>query len=130
MSRANFDRRIILVIACILCVIAAIVSTICLCFNDHTYTVTVTGKERVNNDDGSKYLIFGEKENGETLVVENVDSILRGKFNSSDFYGQLKIGNKYEITVVGARVPFSSMYENVIAFKLVEQSERKEEQLE
>lgn len=130
MSRANFDRRIILVIACILCVITAIVFTICLSFNDHTYTVTVTDKERVNNDDGSKYLIFGEKENGEVLVVENVDSMLRGKFNSSDVYGQIKIGNKYEITVVGVRVPFFSMYENVIAFKLVEQSESKEEQLE
>lgn len=83
-------------------------------FNDKTYTVTVTDKERVNKSDSSKYLVFCEDENGEVLVFENTDELLRLKFNSSTVQGTIKQGGKYKLTVVGFRVPFLSMYQNII----------------
>lgn len=83
-------------------------------FNDKTYTVTVTDKERVNKIHSSKYLVFCEDENGEVLVFENTDELLRLKFNSSTVYGTLKQGGKYKLTVVGFRIPFLSMYQNII----------------
>lgn len=84
-------------------------------YNDHTYTITVTDKERVNaNNAVSKYLIFGTDENGDNKVFENTDSFLRFKFNSSDIYGEMEVGKTYEITVIGYRVPFFSAYENII----------------
>jgi hypothetical protein len=83
-------------------------------FNDHTYTITVTDKERVNDGDSSKYLVFGDTDTEEGLVFQNTDELLRGKFNSSNVYSKLKVGNTYEITVVGYRVPFMSWYENII----------------
>ena len=72
-------------------------------------TITVESKERVNKRDSSKYLIFCK---GETL--ENTDSWLFFKFSSSDVYRELIPGKTYNVKVAGWRVPFLSMYENII----------------
>lgn len=92
--------------------------------NDHTYTVTITDKERVTTqvaEDSidSKYLIYGEDENGKTYVFEDTDTLFRWKFNSSDVYGALKEGETYELTVIGFRVHIFNWYENIIDFKVV-----------
>ena len=93
-------------------------------FNDTEYTITVTDKERIYEGSGdtssSKYLVFGEDENGNALVFENTDCFIRGKWNSSNIQGQLKEGNTYKVTVVGYRVPFFSMYQNIIDVAEVE----------
>ena len=87
-------------------------------FNEHSYTITITEKERVYNDNSSKYLIFGDDvETGETRVFENTDTLVKGKFNSSDFYGNLKVGETYKITVIGYRIPLFSWYENIIKYE-------------
>ena len=87
-------------------------------FNDTEYTITVTDKERIYEGSGdtssSKYLVFGDDENGNSLVFENTDCFIRGKWNSSNIQGQLKKGNTYKITAVGYRVPLFSMYQNII----------------
>ena len=87
-------------------------------FNDTEYTITVTDKERIYKGSGdtssSKYLVFGDDDNGNSLVFENTDCFIRGKWNSSNIQGQLKEGNTYKVTVVGYRVPFFSMYQNII----------------
>ena len=87
-------------------------------FNDTEYTITVTDKERIYEGSGdissSKYLVFGDDENGNSLVFENTDCFIRGKWNSSNIQGQLKEGNTYKVTVVGYRVSFLSMYQNII----------------
>lgn len=99
-------------------VICGIVFGISSNFNEHSYTVTITDKDRVYNEDSSKYLIFGEdSETGETRVFENTDTLIKGKFNSSDFYGNLKVGETYKITVVGYRIPLFSWYENIIKYE-------------
>ena len=87
-------------------------------FNDTEYTITVTDKERIYEGNGdtssSKYLVFGDDDNGNSLVFENTDCFIRGKWNSSNIQGQLKEGNTYKVTVVGYRVSFFSMYQNII----------------
>ena len=87
-------------------------------FNDTEYTITVTDKERVYEGSGdtssSKYLVFGDDNNGNSLVFENTDCFIRGKWNSSNIQGQLKEDNTYKVTVVGDRVSFFSMYQNII----------------
>ena len=78
-----------------------------------TVTFTITEKERVTTGSGkstsSKYLIFTDRE-----TFENTDSIFLGKFDSSDVYGRLKVGQKYEATVVGWRIGFLSLYRNIV----------------
>lgn len=92
-------------------------------FNDKEYTITVTDKERIVDTDGetitSKYLIFGEDEDGNVLVFRNSDEPIRGKWNSSTVQGSLKVGKTYTVVVVGYRIPFLSCYENIIDFEEV-----------
>ena len=102
------------IILVVLLVIVSIGVDVAMSFNDHTYTVTVTDKERVNSNDSSKYLIFGKTPDGETVVFENTDTLIRGKFNSSDIYGQIELEQTYTFTVIGFRFPLFSIYENII----------------
>ena len=73
-----------------------------------TVTVKVTEKERIR-DGEDKYLIWTEGE-----VFENTDSMVLGKFNSSDIYGKIQENETYECKVYGWRIPFLSMYRNII----------------
>ena len=107
-------------IVVLLCVALASAFSVATSFNDTEYTVTVTDKERVVDGDSSYYLVFTENENGEVLVFENEDNVFRGKFDSSNVQGELKIGSTYDIVVVGYRVPFLSMYQNIIEVRSVE----------
>lgn len=58
-------------------IIGVIIFSASASYNEHTYTVTITDKERVYDKDSSKYLVFGEDvETGETRVFQNTDSFL------------------------------------------------------
>lgn len=93
-------------------------------FDEEEIIITVTEKERVmdrHNSDGdvdSRYLIWSDEE-----TFENVDSLLKWKFNSSDLYGQLKVGETYRCQVYGWRVRFLSSYRNIVKCTPVVQSE-------
>ncbi len=73
-----------------------------------TLDVRVTDKENVVSGDQSTYLIFTDRE-----VFANEDSLLEGKYNSSDVYSALEEDKCYTLTVYGWRVPFLSMYRNI-----------------
>ncbi len=112
----NKGCTIFIVIIVLICLLGGLVTNIIETYNDTTYTITITDKERVNDGETSKYLIFGKDPNGETMVFENTDTLMRGKFNSSTIYGNLEIGKTYEITVIGFRVPILSWYQNIISY--------------
>jgi hypothetical protein len=75
----------------------------------HGYTVTE--KERIVGKESSKYLIFTDQE-----VFENTDSFLSFKFNSSDFYARIQVGQVCSFTVTGYRVPVLSLYRNILDY--------------
>ena len=87
-------------------------------YSTKTYTVTVTEKEVKNYNESSTYLIFTKLENDETKVFCIEDSIIKWRFNSSDFYGEIEVGKTYDIEVIGWRIPFLSSYENIISFSI------------
>lgn len=107
---------LILLMSCALCEVLQ-------CFNDTDYTITVTDKERVYSSRRkiSKYLIFAEDKDKNSLVFENTDCLLRGKWNSSNIQGELKEGHAYNITVVGFRIPILSMYQNIIKVEEIQE---------
>jgi len=72
-----------------------------------TTTITISKTERIND----KYLIFTDKG-----VYANVDDVRFLKFNSSDLYGKLSslINKPIIVEVVGFRIPFLSIYKNII----------------
>lgn len=47
-------------------------------------------------------------------VFTNEDDLFRGKYNSSDVYNTLTAGRRYQCKVVGWRVPFLSVYPNIL----------------
>lgn len=71
---------------------------------------TVEEKERINSKEDSKYLIFTDKG-----VFENTDSLMHLKFNSSDLYGKLKVGESYRCKKNFWRVSILSMYPNLLS---------------
>lgn len=91
--------------------------------NIRDVTVTVTDKDVKNSEDGSKYLIFVEDENGLPSTYEITDSWLKGRFNSSDVYAGIKVGNTYTFTVGGSRNEFLSWYPNIYEYELIEEDE-------
>lgn len=75
-------------------------------------TFTVKEKERVCDGGQSgtcKYLVYTDQG-----VYENTDSLWYLKFDSSDVYGSLEEGKTYNAKVYGFRLPFFSMYKNII----------------
>lgn len=74
-----------------------------------TVTITVTDKAIKRYDESDKYIIYTDNE-----TFEITDEFLLGRFNSSDDYGRLKVGETYTVTVNGWRVPFLSWYRNII----------------
>lgn len=75
-----------------------------------TEEITVDSKERVNYEKSSKYLIYTKDDR----VFENTDSVLYGKFNSSNIYAKLEAGNCYRVKVAGVRFSVASSYRNII----------------
>lgn len=88
----------------------AVTSTGCSTINKREVTVTVQDKERVcDSNRNCKYLIFTD---GGTF--ENTDTLLNGKFDSSDVYGRIDEGKTYTFKVAGFRQGILSMYPNII----------------
>lgn len=65
--------------------------------------------KNIENKTSQDYLIYTDKG-----VFEVSDQLFYMKFNSSDIYAQLKVDSKVQIKVCGRRVPFFSMYPNII----------------
>ena len=105
----------VLIFLMIIIIIGAAVFSISGQYNDATYSVVVNDKERIADRDGGYYLIFCQDPNTKAYYeFKCEDTFLRGKFDSSRFYNQIKEGNQYEFTVVGWRIPIFSMYPNII----------------
>lgn len=119
MKKDISDATKVIIFFCFIFSITSLMINLIPSFNDHTKIITVTDKERVNSSGSSEYLIMGEDENGDTLVLENTDTWMRFKFNSSDIYAELKEGETYEVKVIGFRIPFLSLYENILSYKEV-----------
>lgn len=78
-----------------------------------TVTATVSDKERVcdRDTDGTtdcKYLIFTDQG-----TFKITDSLLIGRFDSSDVYGRFRRDTTYRFDVYGWRMPWASEYPNV-----------------
>jgi hypothetical protein len=74
-------------------------------------TCTVEEKDRAKNSSGSSDMRLYTEECG---VLQVGDAALRGHFDSADDYAAINVGETYEFTTVGWRVPFLSMFPTVI----------------
>lgn len=79
-------------------------------------SVTVTEKgERCKSRDSCKYMFYTDKG-----VFQNTDSIINWKWDSADFYNDIKVGKTYDFRVSGYRIaPVLSWFPNVVEYKEV-----------
>lgn len=105
-------KKLILLFMPILMILSLIVYPFAYHSSSEMVTITVVDKEKTISNKQSKYLIFGEDE-----VFENTDSYIFWKFDSSDLYRDLEKGESYRVKVSGWRVPFLSMYRNIVEIK-------------
>jgi len=120
--------RTVIIAACILAVLMILYQvgvTTLQNVDKRTLTVRVTDKLRVSYGhiwNTHKYLIFAIDDETDTVyVLENTDSAPHLKYNSSDFFARIEVGKTYTFTTVGLRLPFLSMYRNIIGMELVEE---------
>lgn len=78
--------------------------------SERTVTATVT-KTWVSSGGNSHTNFIGTNKG----VFEDSDSLLYGKFNSSDFFNNMQVGKTYTFQVIGWRIPFASDYPNIVS---------------
>lgn len=84
-------------------------------------TFTVSGKECVKKGESSTYLVFTDK-----TTYEIDDTWIHWRWDSSDVYGRIQQGKTYTADLQGYRIPFLSMYPNIINPKeVVKEVEKK-----
>lgn len=84
--------------------------------NEETIEITVKDKYIKRSGETDLYLVVSNS--GDTYKIE--DLLWKGKFNSTDLYNQLDVGNKYKITVTGVRLQYFSMYKNINKIEKIE----------
>jgi hypothetical protein len=83
-----------------------------------TEIATVIDKDiKHSRNTTDKYLVFCKDKNGSPVVYEITDSLVAGRFNSSDVYASIEIGKTYEFTVAGDRNELMSWYPNIYELK-------------
>lgn len=98
-------------------VVAAILAPIALVVSSYTTRTTtevvVFDKERVCESGGGacRYLVFTDD-----TTYRIGDSVLAGRFSSSDAYGQIRSCHRYELVHYGWRIGLLSMYPNIVSF--------------
>lgn len=71
----------------------------------------VTDKDRTSKSNGGSDMRVYTENCGNFTVA---DAWLKGEFSSSDTYAKIEPGHTYDFTTIGWRVPFFSMFPNIL----------------
>lgn len=107
MSEFKKIELIILIIMILLWIGLAIFETTINYCNEKVIEITVKDKY-VKGQEGRYFIV---DTNNNTYII--ADLLLKNKFNSSDLYSKLEIGNKYKVETTGMRIQFLSKYQNI-----------------
>lgn len=95
----------------VLAIVAVPVGYVVACYHHVQHlTCTVEDKDRTSNNGSSDMRVY-TKECG-NLVVQ--DATFRKNFHSSDTFAAIKVGERYEFTTIGYRIPFMSEFPNIV----------------
>ena len=79
-----------------------------------------TESDKETGEVKSTYLVFTDQG-----VFRNDDSFWHLKYNSSDVYGMLDNGKRYNLKVYGWRIPILTMYPNIVKATVIKEGEVK-----
>ncbi|MBR3913956.1 MAG: hypothetical protein IKJ28_06960 [Alphaproteobacteria bacterium] len=120
-----YSKETISKLGCSVSTLALIVgSSLCLSYcTQDTVDVKIVDKyiktEQSGKSSKGVFYVVGEKKSGEREVFKNADSLAFLKFNSSDIQQQIDMGKTYRLDVNWMRMPFFSMYRNIINADLI-----------
>lgn len=98
-------------------ILALLFAAVCVgTFNETQYTVTVSGKERAPKT----HYVFCEDDKGNYHEFVCEDVPLRGLYYTSKIYNEIEIGETYEFTVIGYRIPFFGIHQKIISVRTKE----------
>ena len=100
---------IVLLIGIIIIVIIAVISINFTYGNEQNIEITVKDKYIKRYDDSDMYMVVDTSGNAYKIT----DMMFLGKFDSTDIYNKLEIGNTYKIKTTGYRNKFFSSYPNI-----------------
>lgn len=114
--RANRPVSVFIAILAVFVVVGAIFSFIAATGNQTTHTgCVVTDKDRTSVQSATNHSSKSEQriytENCGVLTAD--DNFLLGNLNSSDTYGSIKVGQTYDFTTTGFRIPVLSQFPNI-----------------
>jgi len=84
---------------------------------EKVYTVTEKGIK--NSKDKGLYLIYVKDEDGKTQTLCVKDTMWHWRWDSSDVYAKIEVGKTYRFKTCGLRIPFFSMYPNILEIEEV-----------
>ena len=99
------------VVVLALVLLGGAVGSVAAASHETTQTCTVESKDRAAGADGKSQMRVYTADCG---VFEVTDSLLKMRFDAADRYAAMLPGHRYQLTTVGFRVPFLSLFPNVI----------------
>lgn len=130
MSKTKKDFMIVIIISIAIICTVLVLGTVMELGNKREYTIIdvdiqMEFSASANKSAKTKYLYFCQTANGEMIVFENEDSLVNGKFNSSDILAKIKSFEKsetrFKIITRGYRIPFLTMYQNIISVETIKE---------
>lgn len=117
-------KKFLLVVIVVAVVAFVIIPAVKSYYSEKTYVGTVTDKTVKNYYEGnnakSKFLVFVDLQDGKSRVFSVEDTLIKGRINSADDYGRLKVNKTYKFYVIGWRIPLFSQYENIVKFDKID----------
>ena len=117
----DFGKGCLSLICILIIIIIAIGSCALNESNEREVTVTVTEKGIKNYNKNGMYLVYCKDATGNVCVYKIEDSLMQGKFNSSDIYASIEVGKTYTFLVRGNRIELTSSYPNIVRIVDVEE---------
>jgi hypothetical protein len=68
-------------------------------------------------DGGNTFFVFQPDGGGPREMLSNDDTLWFWKFNSNDFLMNIQVGKHYNLEVNWYRVPFLSMFRNILSYQ-------------
>ena len=112
-NKFNIIKVFIVVLSILMVTFALFAHPINKVVNYRDITAIVTDKAVKRNYGEDTYFIYVEDEYENVEVFEITDSLLANRWDSSDLYASIKIGENYKFTIAGSRIHLLSWYPNV-----------------
>ena len=122
----DFKSGVRLVVA-LLILLVLVFACIATYGNHQTFDAVVADKYVKRANENDVFYVVLDTDDGR-MVCKNMDYMLGGKFNSADVQASLEIGDTYRVETLGHRIPFFSIFPNILSVERMEVDRESQEE--